>query len=289
MDARLILQAVASGILQGGVYSLICVGLTLIFGVMRIVNFAHGEFLMVGMYLAFVLHAALGLHPYVSMLVGLPVLFLLGAAVYWVLLRPIMHAPHVNQFLVMMGFSLVLQGAALWAFTADLRTVKIGLGDAPPLRIGEIVLDLPRLIAASGVVISLLLYWVITRTDIGRQIRAISDNREAAALVGIDVQKVFLISFGAGIGCLGLAGPLIIPVFYVSPTVGTFFVLTAFMVVIVGGMGNFLGAVAGSFLVAIADQLGAVLLPGSTAQALSFSLLVLVLLLRPRGLFGSPA
>ena len=132
IDLRLILQAVVSGILQGGIYSLICVGLTLIFGVMRIINFAHGEFLMVGMYLAFVLHASLGLHPYVSMLVGLPVLFCLGAAVYWVLLRPLMNAPHVNQFLVMMGFSLALQGLALWAFTADLRTVRIGLGEANP-------------------------------------------------------------------------------------------------------------------------------------------------------------
>ena len=278
-----------SGILQGGIYSLICVGLTLIFGVMRIINFAHGEFLMVGMYLAFVLHATLGLHPYVSMLIGLPVLFLFGAAVYWALLRPIMNEPHVNQFLVMMGFSLVLQGLALWAFTADLRTVRIGLGDAAPIRFGQVVVDLPRLVAGGGVGITLALYWVITRTDIGRQIRAITENREAAALVGIDVQKVFLLSFGAGIGCLGIAGPLIIPVFYVNPTVGTFFVLTAFMVVIVGGMGNFMGALVGSFLVAIADQLGAVLLPGSTGQALSFALLVAVLLFRPRGLLSGKA
>src|SRR5512132_1511238 len=130
-------QLLVSTVLLGGIYALIAVGLTLIFGVMRIVNFAHGEFLMVGMYLAFVLHASLGIHPYVAMLLGFPALFLRGAAVYWVLLRPIMGAPHVNQFLVMMGFSFVLQGAALWAFTADLRTVRIGLGDAAPLRVGE--------------------------------------------------------------------------------------------------------------------------------------------------------
>ena len=289
MDLRLILQAIVSGILQGGIYSLICVGLTLTFGVMRIVNFAHGEFLMLGMYLAFVLYQGLGLSPYAAILVGTPALFLLGALVYRVLLRPILKAPMINQFLVMMGFSLILQGLALWWFTADLRTVRIPLADAPPIRLGDVVMDVPRVIAFGGVAVTLILYWALTRTEIGRQVRAISESREASALVGINVDRVFLISFGVGVACLGIAGPLIIPVFYVNPTVGTFFVLTAIMVVIVGGMGNFLGALIGSFIVAIADQLGAVLLPGSTGQALAFALLILVLLFRPQGVLAGKA
>jgi branched-chain amino acid transport system permease protein len=285
----LVLQAVVSGILLGGIYALICVGLTLTFGVMRIINFAHGEFLMVGMYATFFLAQALGTESYLTLPVVLPGLFLFGVLVFHVLIRPILGANPLNQMLLLVGLSLVLQNGALAVFSPDTRSLTSAVALAT-LPAGPVVISVPKLIAfAASLVITVGLYWLLRSTELGRRIRAAASDRETAALMGIDVGRVNLVAFGIGVGCLGVAAPLIMPIFYIVPNIGTFFILIAFVVVVLGGIGNFLGALLASFIVAVAESLGALFMPGSTAPVLPFLLFILVLLFKPEGLLGSRA
>jgi len=285
----LVLQAIVSGILLGGVYSLICVGLTLTFGVMRIINFAHGEFLMVGMYATYFFAQAFHTEAYAALPVVLPGLFAFGVLVYHLLVRPILGAEPLNQMLLLMGFSLVLQNAALAAFSPDARSLQSALSMAK-LEAGPIIVSVPKLIAfGASLVITTGLYWLLRSTELGRRIRAAASDRETAALMGINVGRVNLLAFGIGVGCLGVAAPLIMPIFYIVPNIGTFFILIAFVVVVLGGIGDFVGALLASFIVAIAESLGALFMPGSTAPVLPFLLFILVLLFKPEGLLGARA
>jgi branched-chain amino acid transport system permease protein len=286
MSLDLILQAIVTGILLGGVYSLICVGLTLTFGVMRIINFAHGEFLMIAMYGTYFFSQTFKLEPYAAVIVTLPGLFVLGVLVFHTLIRPILGAEPLNQMLLLVGVSLVLQNGALALFSPDTRSVQSALLYSK-IELGEVIISMPRLIAfAVSIAITLALYWQLRFTELGRRIRAAASDRETAALMGINVNRVNLIAFGIGVGCLGIAGPIMMPVYYIVPNIGTFFILIAFVVVVLGGIGNFMGALLASFIVAIAESLGALFMPGSTAPVLPFLLFVLVLLLKPEGLFA---
>ena len=289
MNSDLILQALVTGILLGGVYSLISVGLTLTFGVMRIINFAHGEFLMVAMYGTFFFSQYFAAEPYVAVLVVLPALFLFGVIVFQVFVRPILGAEPLNQMLLLVGLSMVLQNGALALFSADTRTVRSSLSMSK-FELGEVIVGVPNLIAfVVAIAITLGLYWALKYTELGRRIRAAAADREAAALMGINVNRINLIAFGIGAACLGIAGPIMTPVFYVVPNIGTFFILMAFVIVVLGGIGNFMGAMLAAFVVAIAESLGALFMPGSTAPVLPFLLFILVLLFRPQGLFAGSA
>lgn len=289
MNSDLILQALVTGILLGGVYSLISVGLTLTFGVMRIINFAHGEFLMVAMYGTFFFSQYFSAEPYVAVLVVLPVLFLFGVIVFQVFVRPILGAEPLNQMLLLVGLSMILQNGALALFSADTRTVRSSLSMSK-FELGEVIVGVPNLIAfVVAIAITLGLYWALKYTELGRRIRAAAADREAAALMGINVNRINLIAFGIGAACLGIAGPIMTPVFYVVPNIGTFFILMAFVIVVLGGIGNFMGAMLAAFVVAIAESLGALFMPGSTAPVLPFLLFILVLLFRPQGLFAGSA
>ncbi len=286
---ELVLQAIVSGILLGGIYSLICVGLTLTFGVMRIINFAHGEFLMVGMYATYFFAQAFHTESYAALPVVLPGLFVFGVLVYHLLVRPILGAEPLNQMLLLVGFSLVLQNAALALFSPDARSLQSAISLAK-LEAGSVIVSVPKLIAfGASLVITSGLYWLLRATELGRRIRAAASDRETAALMGINVGRVNLLAFGIGVGCLGVAAPLIMPIFYIVPNIGTFFILIAFVVVVLGGIGNFLGALLASFIVAIAESLGALFMPGSTAPVLPFLLFILVLLVKPEGLLGARA
>ena len=239
---ELVLQAIVSGILLGGIYSLICVGLTLTFGVMRIINFAHGEFLMVGMYATYFFAQAFHTESYAALPVVLPGLFVFGVLVYHLLVRPILGAEPLNQMLLLVGFSLVLQNAALALFSPDARSLQSAISLAK-LEAGSVIVSVPKLIAfGASLVITSGLYWLLRATELGRRIRAAASDRETAALMGINVGRVNLLAFGIGVGCLGVAAPLIMPIFYIVPNIGTFFILIAFVVVVLGGIGNFLGA-----------------------------------------------
>jgi branched-chain amino acid transport system permease protein len=285
--SELVLQAIVSGILLGGIYSLICVGLTLTFGVMRIINFAHGEFLMVAMYGTYFFVQAFHTEAYVAVIVVLPGLFLLGVVIFHLLVRPVLGAEPLNQMLLLVGLSLVMQNGALALFSPDTRSVQSALTYAK-LELGEVIVSMPKLIASLvSVAVTVALYWLLRSTELGRRIRAAAADREAAALMGINVNQVNLLAFGIGVGCLGIAGPLMMPAFYIVPNIGTFFILIAFVVVVLGGLGNFIGALLASFVVAIAESLGALFMPGSTAPVLPFLLFILVLLFKPEGLFAA--
>ena len=274
------LQAIAAGVLIGGLYGLVSVGLSLIFGVLRIVNFAHGEFVMLGMYGAYVLQGALGLDPLVSLLILGPVFFVFGALVQHLLVRRILAAPDLAQIFLTVGLSIVLANAALLVFGADYRGVTTPYGDAF-LSFGAIILPWTRIIAFAGAaILAGLLTLFLSRTDLGRAMRAAAQDREVAMLLGIDPDRVFLVAFGLGAALAAAAGVLLVTFYPVSPTAGTQFGLIAFVVVILGGLGSLGGALAAGFIVGVVESLGRFYLQADWALILVFSMMLLVLNLR---------
>jgi branched-chain amino acid transport system permease protein len=283
---ELYVQAFINGILTGGVYSLMAVGLSLIFGVMRVINFAHGDMMVWGMYLSLWLFTALGLDPYLSIPLTGAVVFLLGAAIQRGLVNRILAAPHEMQILLMMGVALVLENLALMVWGPDPRRVNVSYG-LSTFWMGPIVVDLPRLVTFTlALALALCLYLFLRRTDLGRMIRAASDNQTGALLVGTDITKVFTLAFGIGAACVGAAGSLMTPLLPFTPSSGLLFTVTSFNIVIIGGMGNLLGAFVGGLLVGVSESLGAVLLVPSLKEIVGFVLLVVILLFRPQGLLG---
>lgn len=282
----LLAQAFVSGIMLGGVFALIAIGLTLIWGVMGIINFAHGEFLMVGMYIAYFLAARTGLDPYFTILVTVPALFLIGAGIFRVNIQPVLKDPVMNQILLTVGLMLVLQNLALVLFTATPLSFDNPYNKMI-FNVGPVVIPLSNLLGFVGSLLGVaILWWFLRYTDMGRAIRAASQNREAATLMGIDVRRTYLVAFGIGSACVGLAASLMIPFYYVAPLVGAFLGLVAFIVVILGGMGNVLGALVGGLIIGLTETMGAAILPGSLSRVLTFAIFILVLLFRPQGIFG---
>ena len=282
----LYVQAVINGLLIGGVYSLMAVGLSLIFGVMRVINFAHGDMMVWGMYLSLWLFTALGMDPYLSVPLTGGAVFLLGAAVQRGLVNRILTAPHEMQILLMMGVALVLENVALMTWGPDPRRVNVPYG-LSTFWMGPIVVDLPRIVTfALALVLALCLYLFLSRTDLGRMIRAAADNQVGALLVGTDIRKVFTLAFGVGAACVGAAGSLMTPLLPFTPSSGLLFTVASFNIVIIGGMGSLLGAFVGGILVGVSESLGAVLLVPSLKEIVGFVLLVLILLFRPQGLMG---
>ena len=282
----LLAQAFASGVMLGGVFALIAIGLTLIWGVMGVINFAHGEFLMIGMYVAYFLAAKTGLDPYLTILVTLPALFLIGAGIFRVNIQPVLKDPVMNQILLTVGLMLVLQNLALVLFTATPLSLENPYNKTI-FNVGPVVIPLSNLLGLVGSLLGVaILWWFLQYTDMGRAIRAASQNREAATLMGIDVRRTYLVAFGIGSACVGLAASLMIPFYYVAPLVGAFLGLVAFVVVILGGMGDVLGALVGGLIIGLSETMGAAILPGSLSRVLTFAIFVLMLLFRPQGIFG---
>jgi branched-chain amino acid transport system permease protein len=286
MDAVLVAQGLLNGVLFGGVYSLMAVGLTLIFGVMRVVNFAHGDMMVWGMYLAWLLAIRLGVDPYAGFALCAGALFLLGVAVQRGLVDRILDAPHEMQILLMLGVALVLENAALLAFGPEPRRVPSPLA-LSTLWLGPLFVDVARLATfAVAVLLTLGLSLFLFRTDLGRTIRAAADNTYGALVIGTDVPRVYAVAFGIGAACVGAAGALVSPFLPFQPALGLSASVTSFNIVIIGGMGSLLGAFLGGLLVSVAESLGAVFLSSSMKELVSFSLLILILLVRPAGLFG---
>jgi branched-chain amino acid transport system permease protein len=282
----LVLQGVVSGLLFGGVYSLMAVGLTLIFGVMRVVNFAHGDMMVWGMYLAYVLAARAGVDPYVSFLVCAAALFALGLGVQRGLVDRIVDAPHEMQILLMLGVALVLENVALLAFGPEPTRVRSPLASAT-LWLGPVFVDVARLVTfLVAVALTTALWAFLFRTDLGRTIRAAADNTYGALVIGTDVRRVYAVAFGVGAACVGAAGALVSPILPFQPPTGLSLSVASFNIVIIGGMGSLLGAFVGGLLVSLAESLGAVFLKPSLKELFSFSLLIVILLFRPAGLFG---
>jgi len=289
MDLTLIAQSLLNGLLGGGVYSLTAVGLTLIFGVMRIVNFAHGEMMVWGMYLAWLAATQVGIDPALGFVLSAAALFALGVFVQRGLVDRVLGAPHEMQILLMLGVALVLENSALIAFGPEPRRVRSSLVQVT-LWLGPVFVDVARLVAFGlALLLSLALYLFLRRTDLGRQMRAAADNAYGALVVGTDVRRVYAAAFGIGAACVGAAGALVSPILPFQPSGGLAASVTSFNIVIIGGMGSLAGAFVGGLLVSVAESLGAVFLAPSMKELASFSLLIVILLFRPAGLFGRRA
>ena len=286
MDLTLVAQGLLSGLLFGGVYALTAVGLTLIFGVMRVVNFAHGDMMVWGMYLAWLLATRLGLDPYLGFPVCAAALFVLGFLVQRTLVDRIVDAPHEMQILLMLGVALVLENVALVAFGPAPQRVRSPLALAT-VWLGPVFVDVVRLVTfALALALTLALWLFLARTELGKLIRASADNPYGALVIGTDVRRVYGVAFGIGAACVGAAGALVSPILPFQPSGGLSASVTSFNIVIIGGMGSLFGAFAGGILVSVAESLGAVFLTPSMKELVSFSLLIVILLFRPAGLFG---
>lgn len=286
MSFDLFAQALVQGILIGGVYALIASGVTLTLGVMRLINFAHGDFLMVAMYLTMVLVSWLNMEPYLAVFLVAPAMFGLGILVYHVLLRHVVTANHLMQAQLTLGVGLLLQNMALAIFTGDLRTVQTGLRSAK-FYLGSVVVGLPVLLAfLVSVAFAIGLYLLLQRSRLGRSIRAVAQDPSAASLYGINVGYINRLVFGLSIAAVGVAGALLAPIYVVEPSVGSTFTFTAFIIVVLAGTGNFLAALVGGILIGLSDSFGLMLIPGNSSTILSYLLFALVLLFRPQGLFA---
>jgi branched-chain amino acid transport system permease protein len=285
VPAEVLIQALLNGLIMGGIYALVAGGLTLIFGVMGIINAAHGEFLMVAMFAAYFAANLLGLSPYASILIVIPLMLLFGALVYRLFIAPVLEAPEINQILLTVGLSLLLQNLALLAFGGDYRSLNLPLSDQTIPVFGA-VLTVPQLLAFGlSLAATGTCYAVLRFTDFGRAVRATAQNRRGALLVGINVQRVYMFAFAAGCVCLAVAGPVLLPVYYVAPDVGSLFLVVAFIVVVMGGLGNFLGALLAGLLIGVIEALAGVFVSSSLAPIANFAAFILVMLFRPAGLF----
>src|SRR6195256_1975829 len=281
------LQAVLNGLLTGALYALVGMGLALIFGVMRIVNFAHGAFMMLGMYVTYVLFTRTGLSPYALFIVTGIALFACGYGVYFALLRPIHGQSDFMQILLTMGIGLICSDAVLLIFGADYHQINIPLQDRN-FRFGQqISVNAPWVVSfVIAVGLALALYLFVMRTMTGRAARAIAQNRYAAPLMGINVFRVQAISFAVGSAAAGVAGALLLPVFYLYPGVGDQFTLKAFVMVVLGGMESIVGAALAGLVLGVLENLTSLYWGNQWALAVDFVIFVLVLSLKPSGIFG---
>ncbi len=285
--SEILAAALVNGLLTGGVYALVALGLTLIYGVLHIVNFAHGALLMVGMFGAWMLATHLGLSPYAAVPVMTLAMFGFGWALYRFVIGRVSRGEDRALLLATLGVSIVLENAALIAFSGDMRQLQTDLTFAV-WEMGPLLLSVPRLISfAVAVAMAGLLWALMSRTDTGRAIRAVAREPEGARLMGIRPDRMFALAYGIGVACLGAAACLLLPTFYVSPNVGDTFVLVAFTIVVLGGMGSFPGALIGGLLIGVTESLGGLLLGESLGPICISVVFIAVLLLRPTGLFGA--
>lgn len=289
LDPQIILAGVLNGLLAGGIYVLVAVGLTLIYGVLHIINFAHGSLLMLAMYAVFFLWKLSGLDPYASLPIVTAGAFAAGFVLYRLVIGRFSHGRDQNILLITLGISIIADNAALLFFGGDTETVDVPYA-GKIIEIGAAFLPLPKVIScAAALVICVALGLFMTRSDTGKAIRAVARERQGARLVGIDVEHIFAVSYGIGIACLGAAACLLMPTFYVTPQSGYAFVLVAFTIVVLGGMGSFIGAAVGGFLIGVTESLGGLLLGEQLGQIGISLIFILILLLKPTGLFGSRA
>ena len=280
-------QSLVNGILTGTLYAMIGVGLTVIFGVMRIINLAHGDMVMLGMFGAYWSYTLWNIDPFVSALLWVPLLFLAGMLAYRFLLKAIIPGGELNTLLYTAGLSLLIANLALFAWTGDYRTLNLAYAEVP-LRPFGIAVPVPLAIAFGlAVLITVALYFFLARTDTGRAVRATSQNAEAAALMGINVENISMITFGLGAALAAAAGVLLVPSLYLYPTVGEILIVKCFVIVVLGGLGSVPGAIAGGILLGVVESYGAVYVSVAYKDTIGFIIFLLVLLFRPQGLFGA--
>ena len=279
-------QAVINGLLIGGIYALVSIGVTLIFGVVKIVNFAQGEFVMIGMYISFFLFTQFGLDPIVSLFVSMPVLFFVGVLVQHLLIRRVLGLNDLPQIFLTFALSLLILNLALMLLTANYRTVHTWYSDEA-FHIGGLYIPVAKLIAfVLAMVLSGILWVFLHTTDLGKAMRAASQNRDVAQLMGINPNRVFAVALGIALALAGAAGSLLMPFYPAYPLVGQVFVLMAFVAVVLGTLGNVIGALIASLLMGIAESLGIQFIGADSGLIVVFLLLLTTLAVRPSGLAG---
>jgi branched-chain amino acid transport system permease protein len=288
-DLSILFASVLNGITTGAVYALIALGLTLIYGVLHIINFAHGASLMVALYGVYFLKEQLGIDPYLALPIMVPAMFALGYMLQRGVINRASHGKDENILLVTLGLSIILENLALLFFKSDTRNIETAY-TLTTVNIGPAMIALPKLVAFAGaLVVSAALLAVMRYTDLGRAIRAVAKEKQGARLMGIDVDHVYAMCFGIGLACLGAAACFLLPAYYVNPLVGSGFVLVAFTIVVLGGMGSFVGALVGGLLIGVIESIGGLYLGESLGQVGIFAIFIAVLLFRPQGLFGARA
>lgn len=286
MSIEILLQTLASGVLIGLIYALVAIGLTLIFGVMDIVNFSHGEFLMFGMYASFWMFSLFALDPIVTLPLTALLLFGLGVGVYKLVIRKITDAPMLSQVFTTFGLMILFRGIAQYFWKPDFRTVGDSLVSGQ-VSLGGIQIGLPQVTAGIGaIVVTGAIYLFLTRTKAGAALEATAADKDAARLMGIDSQKMFALAWGVGAACAGVAGALLSTFFPIFPEVGANFILIAFVVVNLGGFGSVVGALVAGVLVGVIEVLGGFLLGPQYKMAIVLALFLAVLMFRPQGLMG---
>ena len=282
----LFLQSLLSGVLVGGAYALIGVGLTIIFGVMRIINFAHGELVMMGMYLSYFLFTLFGVDPFLSVLVVYPLMWIFGAVLQKAVVNRVLDALPQNQILLTIGIGLILSNTAMLLFTSDYRLVTTPYSSSS-FHLGAVSVSVPLLLSfLVTAAVTAVLYWFLLKTDMGQAIRATAQDRHAAQLMGINVRWMSVVATGIGAGLAAVAGALLAPTYYIFPQVGQPFTLKAFVVVVLGGMGSVTGATLGGILIGATESLAAVYISSGLKDMVVYVLFLLILLFKPAGLFG---
>jgi branched-chain amino acid transport system permease protein len=281
---EIVAQAVINGLLIGGIYALVSIGVTLIFGVVKIVNFAQGEFVMIGMYVTFFLATQFGMDPIVSLVVSMPVLFVIGLGVQHFLIRRVLGLNDLPQIFLTFALSLLILNVALMLLTPNYRTLHTSYSDEA-LHFAGLYVPVAKLIAFVVAMLLSAILWVFLRaTDLGKAMRAASQNREVAQLMGINPHRVFAVALGIALALAGAAGSLLMPFYPAYPMVGQVFVLMAFVAVVLGTLGNVMGALVASLLMGIAESLGIQFIGADSGLIVVFLLLLITLAVRPSGL-----
>ena len=286
MSFDLVANVVVAGVLTGLVYGLMALGLSVIFGVVRVVNFAHGEMMTIAMYAATVLFAALGLDPFLCILPAAVAFFLFGYAMQAGLINPFITRPEHSQFMLLVAVAIIMVNALLMIFGPSARSIQVDY-QLESFEIGKILIDKARLFAAMAAVVTATGLFVFFKTTlIGKAIRACADNHLGALVVGLDVRKLYALTFGLGSVCVAVAGCAMVLLVDVTPPLGPAYTLLAFVIVIVGGLGSMPGALLGGVLIGVSEALAGLLIAPSAKSMFSFGLLILILLFRPQGLLG---
>ena len=289
LDVAILLPSFLNGVTTGAVYALIALGLTLIYGVLHIINFAHGAALMAALYAVYFLKNRAGIDPYLALPLVVAAMFALGYGLQRVVINRAGHGKDENILLVTLGLAIVLENLALLFFKSDTRTIETAY-TLTTVAVGPATIALTKLVAFAGALAAAtVLLWVVHRTDLGRAIRAVAKETQGARLMGIDVEHVYAMSFGIGLACVGAAACFLLPAYYVNPQVGSGFVLVAFTIVVLGGMGSFAGALLGGLLIGVVESLGGLFLGESLGQIGIFAIFIGVVLFRPQGMFGAKA
>jgi branched-chain amino acid transport system permease protein len=285
----ILITAVLNGLMIGAVYALVALGLTLIYGVLHIINFAHGALLSAALFAALLAYQKFGIDPYFAAFLLAPAFFAIGYGLQRFIIGPASHGDDRNMLLVTLGLAILIENALLYQFRADTRTIDLAYAFRT-IDFGFTFLSVSRLISFAAVfVVALALWMIMALTDTGKAIRAVAKEKLGAELVGIDAAHIYAVTFGLGTACVAIAACLLIPNYYANPSAGNAFVLIAFTIVVLGGMGSVPGALIGGLVIGVVESLGGFFFGESLGQMGIFLIFIAVLLLRPRGLFGAAA